>query len=278
MVSPAQRREAARFLMERGLSERRSCDLVRLSRSAFHYQPQARDDAALTDQLRALAGENKRYGYRRIHALLKRTGPINHKRVQRLWQQAGLQVPARAKRRRKPMAEPKRSPLQAEYPNHVWTYDFMVDATADGRALRLLTMVDEFTRECLAIEVARALPTAAVIPVLERVMAERGRPTFLRSDNGSEFVAQALYAWLYARQVDTHHIDLASPWQNAYGESFNGHFRDECLNLEEFISVLESQVITAQWRTHYNDRRPHSSLGYLTPSQFHQQWTAAHGS
>lgn len=169
-MSPAQRREAANFLIEAGLSQRRSCALVNLSRSALRYQPQPRDDAAVIERLRAIARANKRYGYRRAAVLLRKEALINPKRVQRLWQQAGLQVPGRRKARRR-TTEPKRPPLQAEHPNHVWTYDFMEDATADGRKLRLLTVVDEFTRECLAIAVARQFPSAAVIPVLARLFA-----------------------------------------------------------------------------------------------------------
>jgi putative transposase len=154
----------------------------------------------------------------------------------------------------------------------------MEDSTADGRKLRLLTVVDEFSRECLAIEVARHLPSAAVITVLARVFARHGQPAFMRSDNGSEFIAHALCAWLYAQQIDTHHIDPGSPWQNPYVESFNGHFRDECLNLEDFVSLLEASVVTDRWRQHYNTQRPHSSLDYQTPEAFRRQWDAAHGS
>lgn len=274
-MSPVQRRAAAQFLMDHGLSQRRSCALARISRSTLGYQPQPRDDGAVTEQLRAIARANKRYGYRRATALLRRERVINPKRVQRLWQQASLQVPARRKPRQR-ATEPKRAPLQAEYPNHVWTYDFLQDATADGRMLRVLTVVDEFTRQCLAIEVARHMPSAAVISVLARVFARRGRPAFMRSDNGSEFIAHALCAWLYAQPVDTHHIDPGSPWQNPYGESFNGHFRDECLNLEDFLTVLEAQVVTERWRQHYNAQRPHSSLSYQTPDTFQRQWPAAH--
>ena len=274
-MSPAQRRAAVQFLIEQGLSQRRSCALARLSRSCWRYQAQPRDDEAVIERLRGIAQANKRYGYRRAAVLLRRERPINRKRVQRLWQLAGLQVPLRRRVRRR-AAEPKRAPLQAEYPNHVWTYDFMEDATADGRKLRLLTVVDEFTRECLAIDVARNFPSAAVITVLARLFATRGRPAFMRSDNGSEFIAHALCAWLYAQAIDTHHIDPASPWQNPYGESFNGHFRDECLNLEDFLTVLEAQVVVNHWRRHYNTQRPHSSLGEQTPDQFQRQWAAAH--
>ena len=270
-MSPAQRRVAAQFLIEQGLSQRRSCGLVHLSRSLLGYQPQPRDETALIERLSEIARANKRYGYRRATVLLRREQTVNHKRVQRLWQQAQLQVPARRRVRRR-AAQPKSLPLCAEYPNHVWTYDFMEDGTADGRKLRLLTVVDEFTRECLAIRVARQFPAAAVIPVLARLFAERGRPAFIRSDNGSEFIAHALCAWLYAQAVDTHHNDPASPWQNSYGESFNGHFRDECLNLEEFLTVLEAQVLVERWRRHYNTQRPHSALANQTPEAFRQQW------
>lgn len=275
MVSPAQRREAAQVLMARGLSERRSCELAHLSRSVFHYQPRPSDDQAVTMELRAIAGEHKRYGYRRAYVLLRKQRRINHKRVQRLWQQAELQRPTRRRRRR--ALQPKALPLRAEYPNHVWTYDFMEDSTADSRSFRILTLEDEFTRECLALKVGRSLPSAAVIEVLARVIAQRGRPAFLRSDNGPEFIAQAVCGWLYQQTIDTHHIDPGSPWQNPFGESFNGRFRDECLNLEVFLTVLEAQVVCERWRGHYNDERPHSALDYRTPSECHRAWEAEHG-
>jgi len=212
MVRVAQRREGAHQLQTAGLSERRSCALVGLSRSGLHYQSQTQDDAAVIARLRTLAVQNKRFGARRMHALLRRERVINHKRVHRLWQQAELQVPARPKRRRQPTTRPDRPVLQAERPNHVWTYDFVEDATADGRKLRLLTLEDEFTRECLALEVARSFPAPAVVTVLARVVAVRGQPAFLRSDNGTEFTALTVCAWLYAQRIDTHHIDLGSPW------------------------------------------------------------------
>lgn len=274
MVTVAQRRDGAHALQAAGLSERRSCQLAGLSRSLLHYQPQARDDAAVMARLQALAVQHQRYGARRMHALLRQERPINHKRVRRLWRQARLQVPPRPKRRRKATTRPDRPVLQAERPNQVWSYDFLEDATASGRKLRLLTLVDEFTRECLAIEVDHRLPASAVVAVLERVVAERGCPAFLRSDNGTEFTALAVYAWLSAHQIQTAFSDPGSPWQNGYVESFNGHLRDECLALEEFASLLECQVLTERWRRHYNTQRPHSRLGYVTPKAFHQAWCA----
>jgi putative transposase len=274
MVTVVARRAGVQALQAAGLSERRSCQLAGLSRTGLRYQSQDGDDAAVIARLQVLAVQHQRYGARRMHALLRQERPINHKRVRRLWQQAGLQVPARPKRRRKPSARRDRPLLQAERPNHVWTYDFLEDATAAGRKLRLLTLVDEFTRECLAIEVAPSLPASAVVAVLERVVSVRGRPAFLRSDNGTEFTAQAVGAWLYQHQIKTELSDLGSPWQNGYIESFNGHLRDEFLALEEFASLLECRVLTERWRQHYNTQRPHSRLGYQTPSAFHQAWCA----
>jgi putative transposase len=163
-------------------------------------------------------------------------------------------------------------PQEANHPNHVWTYDFVFDTTSDSRTLKLLTLVDEFTRECLAIKVERRLPATAVIEILEQVFTERGVPEYLRSDNGSEFIAQAIQTWLKQRQVKAHYIEPGSPWQNAYGESFNGKFRDECLNMEVFYSVAETAAIVEMWRHSYTYERPHSSLGYQTPAEFAAGW------
>jgi transposase InsO family protein len=195
---------------------------------------------------------------------------VNHKRVHRLWKQLGLQCPVRRKRKRS--QHPGGVPQEATHPNHVWTYDFVFDTTSDGRALKFLTLIDEFTRECLAIKVGRRLPAKAVIEALEQVFAERGVPEYLRSDNGPEFVARAVQSWLKERQVKTRYIEPGSPWQNAYGESFNGRFRDECLNMEVFYSLAEAATIVEMWRQSYNQERPHSSLGYRTPAEFAASW------
>ena len=259
------------LLKVRGLSERRSCVLLRLSRSSLHYQAHARDDAAVEQRLQEIAQEHKRYGYRRALALLQREHwRINHKRVYRIWRKAGLCCPVRRKRRRN--QHPAGVPRLADHPNHVWSYDFMYDVTADGRKLKFLTLVDEFTRECLAITVGRRLPAQEVIATLERVFAERGKPEYLRSDNGPEFIAKAIQRWLVACQVTAYYIEPASPWQNAYGESFNSKFRDECLNMELFYSVAEGQAVVEKWRNSYNHDRPHSSLKYQTPAEFMQAW------
>ena len=272
MVSAPQRQEAVRFLHGFKISQRRGCALLKIGWSSYRYAAHPRDDRPLTERLREIARKYPRYGYRRAWALLVRAGElVNPKRVYRVWKQEGLQRP---QRRRKP--RPKRGgavPLQAAYPNHVWTYDFMQDS-ATGRKLRLLTLVDEFTRESLEIAAARSMPAQAVIEVLGRLFAERGIPVYLRSDNGPEFVAAVVKDWLKGCGVQTHYIDPGSPWQNAYGESFNDKFRDECLNLEWFHSLAEARVIIQRWRRYYNEERPHSSLGYQTPGEFHSAWKA----
>jgi putative transposase len=276
MVSTELRRAAVSFLRERGLSERRSCVLIGLSRSGLRYQAHPRDDRDLTERLREIARRHKRYGYRRALALLRRGQlKVNHKRVHRVWKQMGLQCPVRRKRKRSQHSDAV--PQEATHPNHVWTYDFVFDTTSDRRTLKFLTLVDEFTRECLAIKVERRLPAKAVIKVLEQVFAERGVPEHLRSDNGPEFIAKAIQGWLKARQVKTRYIAPGSPWQNAYGESFNGKFRDECLNMEVFYSLAEATTIVEMWRQSYNHERPHSSLAYQTPAEFAAAWRLVSG-
>jgi putative transposase len=255
------------------VSQRRGCALLKIGRSSFYYQPHPPDDTKLIEQLTAIAGKYKRYGSPRAHALLRRDGIIiNHKRVERIWKEQGLSLPKRKKRKR--CKKKQNVATHAEYPNHVWTYDFVHDTTHDGRKLKLLTVLDEFTRKSLAVEVERKMPAAAVIATLGQLFAVHGAPQYLRSDNGPEFVAKATQRWLKANDVQTRYIDPGSPWQNAYGESFNDKLRNECLNLEIFYSVKEAKILTNQWRLHYNNQRPHSSLGYLTPSEFEENYNA----
>lgn len=237
--------------MSRGLSERRSCALVQISRSSNRYIPGRENDEQLTTEIRQIASEHRCYGYRRVWALLRRKRLINHKRLYRLWKSAGLCLP---RRRRKPAPKGDRSPMTALYPNHVWTYDFMEDRTANHRKIRILNVVrSEFTRICLTCEVARRFDAKAVIAVLEELFARNGTPEYLRSDNGPEFIAKGLKSWLVSRNVRPHYIAPGSPWQNAFVESFNGKLREECLNLEVFASLLEAQVIIGSWRVHYNE-------------------------
>jgi len=275
MRSAADRREACGFLTARGLSRRRACVLLRLSRSSLAYRPResrALQDAELGRQIRDLALEHRRFGYRRISVMLNRQRrqdgeePVNEKRVHRLWKKLGLALPRRVKRKRP--GQGASVPCRAEHPNHVWTYDFVHDFRENGRQLKFLTLVDEFTRQALAIEVDARLSSRQVIEVLERVAGEHGRPRFLRSDNGPEFIARQLKQYLAREGCQTRYIDPGSPWQNAYGESFNGKFRDEFLNQEVFHSVAHARVLTERWRRYYNTERPHSSLEYQTPEEF----------
>jgi len=235
------------MLGEEQISQRRGCALVGRHRSTIRYVPRGRDDTELMEQLKEIAKRYKRYGYRRAGVQLRRQGlVVNHKRVHRVCKEAGLQCPRKVRKRRSKAKG--QVPLDARYPDHVWTYDFMHDATTNGRTLRVF------------------------ISVLEGAFTRCGTPQYLRSDNGSEFIAKAVKRWLGERGVQTHYIELGSPWQNAYGESFNGKLRDECLNMETFTTVREAKFILRQWRDYYNNQRPHSSLNYLTPSEFTEQW------
>jgi putative transposase len=253
------------------VSERRACQVISQPRMTQRYKTKQPDkDKALTAQIRELAKKYKRYGYRMITAKLRQEGwNVNHKRVQRIWQKEGLQVPYRRKfKKAKGGSENSCALRKAEYINHVWTYDFMSDQTEDGRSLKFLTVLDEWTRESLTIEVGRSIKSKDVIAVLEYLFTVRGAPGFIRSDNGPEFIADAIKKWLAENHVETLHIEPGSPWQNGYIESFNGRLRDEVLNREVFYSVKEAKVVVEDWRLEYNNHRPHSGLDYMTPAAF----------
>jgi len=253
------------------VSERRACKVIGQSRMTQRYEPkQPNRDRALTNEIKTLAGKHKRYGYRMITAKLRQSGwSVNHKRVQRIWRKEGLQVPYRRKfKKAKGRSENSCVARRSDEMNHVWTYDFMSDQTEDGRSLKFLTVLDEFTRESPVIEVGRSICSEDVIAVLDCLFMVRGAPRFLRSDNGPEFVADAIKRWLHDQGVETLHIEPGSPWENGYIESFNGTFRDEVLNRELFHSVKEAKAIAQEWRLEYNHHRPHSSLGYRTPAEF----------
>jgi transposase InsO family protein len=226
------------------------------------------DEAALTGAVVRLAGEYGRYGYRRITALLRAEGwRVNAKRVERLWRREGLKVPQRQpKRGRLWLTDGSCLRLRPCWPGHVWAYDFVQDRTRDGRAFRMLTVIDEYTRECLAIVVARRLRADDVLQALADLFVERGPPDHIRSDNGPEFAAKAVHGWLSQVGVKTLFIEPGSPWENGYCESFNGKLRDELLNSEIFCSLREAEVLIERWRCHYNTIRPHSSLGYRPPT------------
>jgi len=239
------------------------------SRTSQRYGPKvAGDEDALTARIIELASMYGRYGYRRITALLRSEGwQVNHKRVWRIWRQAGLKVPQRQpKRGRLWLNDGSCVRLKPEHRNHVWTYDFVFDRTHNGRPVKMLTVVDEYSRESLAIEVARRLTSKDVIRVLAKLMLKHGIPGHIRSDNGPEFVAKVVREWLHRLGVETLFIEPGSPWENGYIESFNGKLRDELLNGEIFYTLHEARVLIEMWRRHYNQVRPHSSLGYRPPA------------
>jgi putative transposase len=253
------------------ISERRACRALGVPRSSQRYVGTERGrEEELLLRIRALAREHPRYGYRRIRALLQREGwSVNLKRVHRLWRREGLEVPQIQRRRRRlGPSENGCTRRRAERPDHVWSYDFIHDQTADGRGLKLLPVVDEFTRECLTIEVERSLTAEDVVSTLEYLFEVRGEPEFIRSDNGPEFVAEAVSSWLARRGSKALYIAPGSPWENAYSETFNSRLRDELLDREMFETLKEAKVLLEDHRLEYNDRRPHSSLGYRTPAEF----------
>jgi len=268
MVGARVRRQQVAYAEARGLSRRRACALLSVARSTLGYTSRlAERDAPVVAVMRELASQYPRYGYRKIRIFLARRGhPMSTDRAHRLWRQAALQVPRRRPRRRVAATRPRPLPPSAQ--NHVWAYDFVFDTCADGAAVKCLTVVDEFTRECLAIDVGGSIRSRRVIEVLTRLVSLHGAPRYLRSDNGPEFVATAILRWLLAAQIETAFIDPGKPWQNGTDESFNGKFRTECLDLEWFRNRREAQVGIEIWRRHYNEVRPHMSLQYQTPAEF----------
>ncbi len=251
------------------VSERRACKVLGQHRSTQSYENVFNKTQELVrERIVFLASEYGRYGYRRITGLLRLEGwHVNHKRVHRIWRLEGLKVPHK---------QPKRSRLwlndgscirhRPAFPNHVWTYDFVMDQTHDGRSYKMLNILDEFTRECLSIKIKRKLNSFDVLETLADLFLSRGPPKFIRSDNGPEFIAEQLRVWLSKLDVKTLYIEPGSPWENGYIESFNGKLRDELLNGELFFNLREAKVIIENWRRDYNTIRPHSSLGYRPPA------------
>lgn len=271
MVSARVRREQLAFLTGRGLSERRACALLSVARSTASYISRLTvKDAPVVSAMRDLAMQYPRFGYRRILVFLRRRGLVlGPDRAHRLWRAAGLQVSRRRPRRRVAAARPR--PVPPTRANHVWAYDFVFDTCANGQSLKCLTVIDEYTRECLAIDVAGSIRSRRVIEVLAQLVTTHGAPVYLRSDNGPEFVSRAILEWLQDAGITTALNDPGKPWQNGTDESFNGKFRDECLSLEWFRNRIDAKWTIEQWRREYNEVRPHSSLGYLTPAEFKSQ-------
>jgi transposase InsO family protein len=252
-----------------GLSERHACRLVEQPRGTQRYTTIVRaDEDALTGAIVSLASQYGRYGYRRITSLLVQAGwQVGRDRVQRIWRREGLKVPRKHKPRgRLWLNDGSCIRLRPQHRNHVWSYDFVEAQTHDGRKLRLMALIDEFTRECLAIRVARRINSLAVIETMADVMVERGVPEHIRSDNGAEMTSKVIRGWLAKLGAKTLYIEPGSPWENGYCESFNGKLRDECLNGEIFYSLKEATVVIEQWRRHYNTMRPHSALNYRPPA------------
>ena len=275
MTSAQQRREGVRFLQRRGISQRRGCALLHLARSSCRTPVRSDPNQELRQSLHRIGIQHPCYGYRRAWALLRRgQESLNRKRIHRLWKEERLTLARRKPRKRNHPVTPY--PLQATSPYHVWTYDFLFDRTREGRSVKILTIVDEFSKEALAIRVGRSLPAAAVVETIQGLFRSHGTPRYLRSDNGPEFIARRMQLFLSTQQVQTKYIAPGCPWQNAYGESFNEKLRTECLNREIFASLAEAQWLVECWRRQYNQDRPHSSLDYLTPHEFLLQWNLNH--
>jgi putative transposase len=252
-----------------GVSERHACRVLGQHRSTQRRVPKGRaDEDQLVADLIRLTRRYGRYGYRRIASLLRDEGwQVNDKRVERLWRREGLKVPSKQPKKGRLWANDGSCiRLRPEHRDHVWSYDFVHHRTDDGRAFRTLNILDEYSRECLAIRVARKLNSTDVIDILTDLFILRGVPAYIRSDNGPEFVAEAVRRWIAAVGAKTAYIEPGSPWENGYIESFNARFRDELLNGEIFYSIREAQIIIEQWRVHYNTKRPHSALGYRPPA------------
>ena len=272
-MSPAKRREAVEHVRDSlgrdRISERRACKVLGQSRSTqrrVHHI--SSDEPRLVRRMVQLASGYGRYGYRKVTALLREEGwRVNHKRIERLWRQEGLKLPQKQpKRRRLWLNDGSCVRLRPAHKDHVWSYDFVADRTSDGRAFRMLTLIDEHTRECLAIDAARRLRSEDVLERLSDLFIRRGVPKYIRSDNGPEFTANTVREWLNHVGVKTLFIEPGSPWENGYIESFNGKLRDELLDREIFDTLLEAKVLIERWRVEYNTVRPHSSLGYRAPA------------
>lgn len=272
MVGPARKREAVAHVRERlSTSERRACSSLGQPRSTQRYRSRrCATQAPLVAAMRRIAVREPRAGCRTVARYLRREGwEVNLKRVHRLWKMEGLKVPAKArKRRRLGSSANSAQRRRAERPNQVWSYDFLHDRTERGTRLKWLPVLDEYTRECLSLEVESSLTAKDVIRTLDRLVQQRGAPEFIRSDNGPEFIAGAVKDWIARNGMKTLYIEPGSPWENPYSESFNSRLRDEFLNVEAFGSKLEAKVLGSEHRDKYNNRRPHSSLGDLTPAEF----------
>jgi transposase InsO family protein len=267
MSSAPEKRHTVRVLTAAGISTRRACGLLGTSRSHLAYEAKTKDDGELLAAIGEIRRRKPRWGVRRTHRQLRRSGLlVNRKRIERLWREHGLAVPRR--RRRRKIRTGAGVPVTSAYPGHVWTYDIVYDAVASGRTMKVLTVVDEFTRVALAVHGAHGVSARTVKDVLAGLFTCHGAPAVMRSDNGGEFIAAELVDWLEEKGTGTFHIAPGKPWQNGFGESFNSRLRDECLNEHEFWSLAHARVLLERFRTEYNTEHLHSSLGYLTPNEY----------
>jgi putative transposase len=277
MVTPDRRRRAVVVLEERfGVSQRRACRVVGQWRSTQRRvaRPMPAADEKLRRRLREFARRHPRLGWRKAYDVVRREGwVVNHKRLRRLWREEGLRRPPPRKNKKRRPGTTDGTLLRAEHPNHVWALDFQFDETANQRRLKLLNIVDEHTREALAMDVGRSMGADTVVAVIERLVGERGAPAHLRMDNGPELIAWTLRDWCRLSGTGTIYIEPGSPWENPWIGSFNGRARDELLNITEFGSLTEARVVIEDWRNEYNTWRPHSSLSGLTPAEYAAQWT-----
>lgn len=276
-MSPAARKRAVAHLLRGGISIRRACRVVDIARSGYTYEAKRpQQDEETVQAIREIADKHKRWGYRRAWATLRRAGRLmNVKRVHRLWKQEGLSLRRKVRKRRAQVSE--MPVMKADRPNHVWTYDIIADRTTNGNRVRILSVLDEFTRECLMLRTERSLNAARIIESLDFLFLVNGRPQYLRSDNGGEFAASAVKEHLRKSAVQPIFIEPGSPWENAYVESFHDKLRKECLDMELFFSLREARALIDRYREHYNTERPHSSLGYLTPVEYAEHWFAQRG-
>lgn len=268
MVTPVAKREAVAHVCEvHNVSQRRACDVLRVDRSSVRYKSVRPDDIDLREAMKNVAAERRRFGYRRIHVMLRRQGwQVNHKKIMRLYREEKLQVRKRGGRKRalgtrKPMLLPSRA-------NERWSLDFVHDVFTDGRKFRILAVIDDFSRECLALVADTSLSGMRTARELNKLIQQRGKPNTIVSDNGTEFTSTAILKWSEEKVVEWHYIQPGKPQQNGFVESFNGSFRDECLNETLFSTLSEAKVKITEWKDDYNQNRPHSSLGNITPNEF----------
>ena len=271
MVSPAQKKQAVAYVVDQRLcSERRACRYLGVHRSTYRYPVKSPlpQQVQLHQRIVSLSWQYPRYGYRRIRAVLEREGwSVSRKQVQRIRRKEGLKVHPKPQRISR-QGVSTGLPTQATHRNHVWTWDFIFDRTDKGSTLKMLTMLDEYTRQCLAIRVERQIRSGQVLATRWQAMMQYGIPEHIRSDNGTEFIAGKIQRWLRVNQIKTLYIEPGSPWQNGYIESFHSRFRDECLNREWLLNLREARGVIEDWRQHYNTERPHSRLGYLSPENY----------